>query len=821
MVSNRGREINVPAPREYDSRIAESAVAGFRVFIAGKEVTNDVLSLKIQLHDGNQTSMAQVVLSNEFDKYVITPDEMAALAGIEDLTGIFIDELENEARRRVSERSAPQPPFSEESFRRIENETENEQFSAEELRDLVQNELPGLVAKETIGTFDRIFPGDIYKDKREMMNQKFFQGFLLKGGGGNIFLKDLKEQKENTSSPPSGPFPRLDGWVPRYQIYSGSTIFHTSDVIRIFLQDPYDPYVWYYGFSGYLTDDSDIVDVNNNKHISFTCEDVTRSFKYSRFTVNPQIANPEALLVSTDTVIYAGLKEPFKRLSIPESFFVQVFGGEPLGISNNELAIETRSGENLEGVDQGFIKGVGNFDLKNSKVFILGDEPTDVPRILEPQGLAKAERKFYQNIKDKIVRNFDLRTYQSYLDHRVRYEDLAVERQNDSEEVKSVKRTFAKSVQDVLEQQNSSGVLNLPIQESPIWSTMSMIGGFPDVYPIDGRLIMILPGSLNPTTNTEVLTNELAGFSVNQTNFISKFSTLKMYAERLDFSLYASPRGDLLFEMPFYDFHPDDFGVDTTLPPGANRNIYTEQRGETNAQMRWPVYKGPASSKVINGPGSKAQAQQPEGPSYSHAYTLWKNHQIGEYSRSFSDAAIRTILTSAYFVIPNNPNIGDSSKVLGENIDATAESLIASFGARYEHINPHGYLGSAESAKLFAEIQLNKINAAATNISIGIDAKFDLWINRPIRIAHKEILGTLRSVTHSINIGGKDLSTSSMQLNNARFWTGGIDENQTSIGGEKRRVYEPIGTNASKPIDYSELFRLEPKKKPTARKPTE
>lgn len=766
-MANEGRRI------KESQYISETASANFRVFIAGTEVTDDVVSIKIQYHDGNETSMAQVSLTNEFDKYVITPREMAKLAGVE-------EKLEEQI-------------YVYTAGLRESNREQYYNFLDKSLLDFASQELES--------ELDLIFPGDMMRIKRKMMNRKFFLGSFIKND--RFGLRDKAAKGKNVQ----GLFPRLQGHAPNYQIYSGSTIFHTSDVIRIFLQDPYDPYVWYYGFSGYITNDSDVLTSDNNKTVNFTCEDVLRPFKYTRTTINPQIVNPEVLTLFTDTAVYSGVKEAFNRLPIPLGIMIQVFGGEPLGIRNRDLGLEVKNGENLQGRNTKFYSGVGNFDFKNSRIFIFGEEPN-----------RRKNSKFLSNISDKIVRikDDDLSLYQAYVDNRVRVEDLIVERQDDDESgFANIKKKFFNYIQNEQNQLNSSdsGVDNfLDIRTSPIYKTITFIGENLDIYPIDGRVIMMLPGSLNPTTNSDVLFSDFSNWSVTNTSFSSKFQLMKLYATRLDFSLFSTPRGDILFEMPFYDFYPDDFGVDPTIPAGANRGIYTLPREMDDND--WPKLKGPAPSEVLQRGNSNRNSvkgtggQSDELPSYAHAFTLAENHQVSAYSRTFSDANIRTIFTTGYFIVQNFEGVGESRQVLGRNVAAVAESLVPSFGARHEAINPEGYIASPEGAELFAELKLNKNNSSATNVSINIDAKFDLFLNRPIRIKHKEILSTLRSYTHEIDVDSTNLSTSFMEMNCTRVWAGGVvdDETVKSVGGEARRIYEPIGTFASKPIDYSRLF---------------
>lgn len=882
---------------------SDTSIAGYRVFIRGIEVTDFITSIKIQYHDGGQSSMATISMTNEFDRFVVTPKDIANLARV-DVSNI-IDETslprstrdENDFRNaRITSSFGPRthPVTGEKNkmhkgidyaspigtpviaphdgvvatigaelteaeggevgkntgaghyisvktddnhlyrifhlrepstlsvgqrvragstvlgfsgntggstgphihYEVIELNDEGKPlrhvnpiiYDREDLSnelDTIAESIASQASVQSVDFFDSVFPGEVNRIKREMMRQKYFVGRFVTGDK-RIFLQGDRDNLDDTSTA-RGPFAKLKGWVPQYQIYSGSTVFHTSDPIRIFLQDPYDPYVWYYGFTGYITNDSDVIDVNNNKEVQFTCEDVTRAFKYARIGVNPQLNNPDILTLINDQIIYSGTKEPFNKLSIVENMFFQVFGGEPTGISNADLGISSRPGGSLDGQNTEFFSGVGNFDIENSRVFIFGTPPEKSP---------ERAKDFMKNISAYVKSNdVTLPEYQRFVHHKVEYGDLNLSRINESSEDLTRRSEFASDI--LLRARDEEAFVTSTIQTSLIWETITFIGENIDLYPMDGRLIMIFPASLSPTSNTDVMTQALGDYSVTNSNFVSRFSIMKQMAERIDFSFYASPRGDLLFEMPFYDFHPDDFNVDTEIPSGANRNIYTEKREIGGNVLLWPKYK--------------------ELPSYAHAFTIGKNNRI-DYSRTFSDASIRTMLVTGYWVAKNNPDIGNVSEIIGDNTVAVSESLFVGFGSRSETINSHAYIASPEAAQLFAEIQLNKINSSANSLSVSVDAKFDLFLNRPIRVIDREILGTLRSYTHDINIGSRTLSTSSISLNNTRVWAGAVS-NQDSMDGEKRKIFEPIGTSASKAIDYAALFGFREETKTNSNKP--
>lgn len=51
----------------------------FKVFVYGVDVSKDVLSVNATQHDGAAPNTCQITLANEFDKYIMTTEDMVAV----------------------------------------------------------------------------------------------------------------------------------------------------------------------------------------------------------------------------------------------------------------------------------------------------------------------------------------------------------------------------------------------------------------------------------------------------------------------------------------------------------------------------------------------------------------------------------------------------------------------------------------------------------------------------------------------------------------------------------------------------------------------
>lgn len=287
----------------------------------------------------------------------------------------------------------------------------------------------------------------------------------------------------------------------------------------------------------------------------------------------------------------------------------------------------------------------------------------------------------------------------------------------------------------------------LPNTGSPtpetIEDVMDEIGQNPQYYPVDGgRIILLAPASLGPDTNSDVLTRELVGAIPNSTSFRSRLEMLYQVLDRLEFRLFCTPKGDVCVEMPLCDFAPHNFGA------------------------------------------------------YAERYTLQPIETISD-NTTRNDARVKTQARAHWNLVPNWANA--PSKDAGFVVVETLRGLVPMYGLRLHDVDPPVWLGSEIAARLYAQIQLNKINAEAVTTQLDHVPNPGWTPNRPVEWVKGSRILTTRNVSFTIDWSGKGSVSGSSGLNYTRLWSGKLD-------ADGRRLYSTLGGAPGKPYDYAILF---------------
>jgi hypothetical protein len=297
------------------------------------------------------------------------------------------------------------------------------------------------------------------------------------------------------------------------------------------------------------------------------------------------------------------------------------------------------------------------------------------------------------------------------------------------------------------EARNATVQANIDAAESgdvAITDVIDVIGSDVYNYPVDnGRLLMLLPDSFG----AQVFSAADKDFSQTvgmTTEFTNRLRLLYEAASRFDFYFYASPKGDLLLEFPLYDFDPDDFG----------------------------------------------EAQQDR--------FILRPYDVVNDGGQLSDAKIRTQFSVKPRYVKDFKGTGQDVKP----VVVTLPAMVAQYGWRMEGGDPHGYITSEEGARLFATVQLNKINADAYTMNVQVTPHFEAWPNRPFLIKRRNHMGLCLAVKHAISWTSMDVSTS-LDFGYSRGWAGHVDD-------DGKLMYVPIGGEVSKPLNYKLLGQPRP-----------
>ena len=530
-----------------------------------------------------------------------------------------------------------------------------------------------------------------------------------------------------------------------YPLQAEDPIFHPNDPMRVFFRDPFNTKVWYHMFCGLLTDFDDSVDENNQNLLAITAEGPTKILRYARITTNPSAGiNKPAIETNYDTDSQCFFETGFYGKTLPEVMNLLIFGSTPDDATT--FTNEFRTMPELHYADGTHVRvnrlgAGGHFNYKNSAVIEFGspaaggvEDPLAVP-------------------STSVT---DLATYQALIDHQVKITDVfdMADEFAGGDELNDIQRDAATF------QKLPDGTID------PTW-IMDYIGTQPSLYPVTGgRLIMLLPASLSPATNREILTKELIKSPGLQSEFRSRLSIIYDIVERIEFMFYESPKGDLILEFPMYDFYPDNFGTSPVNGISITNNTQTP-------------------SSVQCGPF---------GPRY-----IITKHNTYNFSRQITDEKVRTQMAVGWAPLGNwDPSFISTEVQAPEAI--LLEHLIPLYGIRLEQADPKGFMTTPNAADLYAHILLNRINADSRNMGVNAVQNFGAWLNRPIYVEDRNCIGTCMSLTHSIKWGTGGSVDTRFNLSYLRGWDGLIDKGKPS--------YATIGGHAARPLDYSILFGL-------------
>ena len=559
------------------------------------------------------------------------------------------------------------------------------------------------------------------------------------------------------------PLDQLTGQALRYPFQVGDSIFHTNDQVRIFWRDPTTTDRWFHMFAGFVSDYTDIVDENDQRLVRFRIEDATRILRYARLTTNPGILDIDQVAVATDSITRTFFNDGFANLTLPEFLFTVVFGADRAGTlnqtgTNNVEGVRTfsnlRVGVNDSSTTSLLEDAVGSFNFERSFVAIFGPQ--------DAEGEADRERGVLDNQFPAATID-TLGQYQALVDHQVYFSDL----KNMSLPESSVQQRVTALQADVRKRADGT-YINEDI--------VKVIGEHPELFPVDfGRLIFLVPGSLGPGTNQNLLLRDIIGVNT-QTTWRTRLALIYDVMQRVDFCFYASPKGDILCEMPLYDFEPDDFG-DSTIDIGE----FVNQRGTLRYNVDTDRERGP----------------------FAPAYRVAKR-DTQKWERSFIDENVRTQMVSIYSLIETFEGLGTSADI-GQVAPVNLYGLMPQFGVRSELIEPRGIIANENAARVYANVKLNQINANAKQAKVEILPRVQLGFpNRPLEFEERTFVATTESITHSLVWGLQGDMTTNADVMYVRAWAG----QTTGTGDDTRPVYEPIGGFASQALNYALRFGL-------------
>jgi|LSQX01.2.fsa_nt_gb hypothetical protein len=853
-----------------------------RVFIFGKEVSADVLSVRINQTGGSverSPSTCSITLANVRDDYVITKEDIYKIGEVKGAAKVAWAEKakdwatkakENYEKSALATMVPPDVILSEikavekvlkkknqyltisdpETIQRLAksfvgktndeirliiqallNRNKKSALSSESYDALIDAAKADIESKarkykenynndrfnpktEFIANVDAGIPGSI---KRSIINKKI--KFT-----SNVVLRQLSDLDFNDEES----FNKLkEKMIYTYPMMLGDTIFHPNDPVRVAFRDPFDPKRWYWMFTGFVDSCSESCDVNMSSSIDIFCTDVTKMARYSVLAEGVKARDEDFVVDGAydenisriDPSVYENKFSRMTVFEVLESIFYGTESTREFAKSSAFNMVNSMKGltykelkyffDNSYGI--GFESFVEGMNIKDEdKPLEFDSVADDVRSYLKTQfgenlnrmqfpavsavapfleeRLVKFKRRNKDfgvtvvvygepDITDKthdpvVIEKGRLGDWNEIIHHRVRPSDIAWMRKEGDDGISYRYGDLAESSYDITK------TIDQVIYE---------IGTDIENYPVGGgRVFYMAPARMASLFGASGYDKGFnSNFAMNVV-FYDRLTFIYDLASNMDFRFYATPKGDIVFEMPFYDYDPQDF-----FDPSVK---YKDDQPEITD---WSEYFDAISNKKK---GEKKKKRKKKGSEesettvdtlenipekylfhhltypYNREFVITKDDQMG-YSNSFSDSGLIT----RYRCLPKWVNfwgIMEGSEGVKDHVYATDVHLTQILGSRVGEGDPWGFVAGVDAAEMYARLQLSVINSEARSLSIDTLPKFGLMVNRPVYWVHRECYGNTIGMDHTL-AWDSSVSTN-ISINHVRAWDGDFDPKDNS-----------------------------------------
>lgn len=826
--------------------LVRNAFPAYRVFLFGFEITEDVTSITVQNHVGQQPNSCTITLLNERDKYVLTTEDIFFLTNIDPSLVV------------TPTRDLSILPF----FREGVVDTQQRDASDQPL---------------TFGD-----PNSPVTDDFRLANPLSVKNnvFFLKQQHKKIPVQNVDE----TGNPRGGV--ELRG---RWPFADGVPIFHPNDPLRVFVRDLFNPDIWYYGFSGFVTDISDSVTKDNQKMLSISAEDPTKLLRYARAITNPGVR--DAALVTTEQDIQSRTANTslLANKTLVEIMNIMVFGTQgqtpPEPQTETAARVLTMSEDDLQllAINSGLVTDIERVSLDPDATTLAQIKEELTPS--ERQALSDFVARERESARIRAEYEDQLNSKFFEIDHINRFGGRVVQRfgltgvgafkpasrsavesmTSLPVDVDAVLVSAAQELTDqafeaaggdearariILEQQvgadTATALINNrragALSEQQLQSLRSSFNRSADVdSPDEGAhvytfgddpILQVAHGAVKIDLQTW---NNIISWQVRMSDLRRDTGLLSKDTDDATFFRESVSSGRNIIAGSTEDVitiigeDPVNFPVDGgrlyMLLPGGAGIVGQEVVSESLVQS-WNVKSGDFQNRLSLIYDALSRIEfvfycTPKGdlvvefPLYDFDpddFGQYEPRYIAElddtYSSdsTFSDAQVRTIA-----IVQATPfNYAPEGQRAAEAIDAVVvkmPALFPTYGTRQEVANMKGLIRTYQAAQLYGQILLNRINADAHSVNLPIISRFDAGLNRPYLWKVRNHLGSTMSVVHNLQWNGSWRTT--LGLNHMRGWTGqmeGRPSDSTSRGSGLKMVYVPIGGQNSRPINYKVLF---------------
>lgn len=508
----------------------------------------------------------------------------------------------------------------------------------------------------------------------------------------------------------------------RFPFVVGSTCFHKNDQIRVFVKNPFTRFYnqWYVAFSGYLTSHVMTQDyVMGESLIRIQAQDIRCLMQKMRVQTNPSAQ------VSNENVLTVGTQDPNGGIDSDDA---------NAGYFNDFVAPNTTISHVL-----------GGKSFTQTANFLLLGKDIDVGAPVADIGIKGKNLNGVAKFQAGVTMEYDARNPRKTLEQFTNIVNFGSD---------------ADALNNATNKPTSSNFQGLAPETARFlnWEEMYRLGK--ETHPwtensVDaGRVHFLLPIKDHPASN--LVATALTGASINdKISWASRLELIYEVCGNIDYQMYVSGWGDIIFEFPMYDFDPDDFGPQYHQLYTFDHHVISDTVDDEGGEE--------VSGLIVSSDKLASQLRDPTESGSGIAGQPATPNQL--YTTIFSN-----VLAS---------RIGVNIKTI-TRLGITDQDVLAQFGF----------------------LEFNKIIAEYSKYSMTTAFRPYLSINRPMHGIRRDRLGMLDSFTNTWNIRG-DVST----LINLRYVR--RREHLRDNSGKlllENPVFRSIVGGESTPISYKKFY---------------
>ena len=773
--------------------IYRAAFPAFRVFIFGQEVSGDVIEVRVNQSGGSMDrspATCSISLANIADKYILDHNDMLALSNSR-------LQLVDTLKRTVGAYSGSAGSQKDDAGEDTNVVSEFMQLFSSGARFA---EFGGIIDAfyddlKTLGVDAGSWAEGKVPDqiKLRVINDKIWETIPNWGDFADALKEDVTKGTIYKNV--------LEGNYGARFIYpltEGDCIFHPNDPIRIAFRDPFEPSVWYWMFSGFVDGFVEDRGANQESVVTITGTDVTKIARYSFFQLSVDAIRDKAMAAlfpvfrevsaATSWQAYDNL---FSKFSIFEMLELLFFGLDSYrGTLSNmtNLALLTMSDDEKNIYLQHTSSGMSLAEIealeatkKTELVQTLMEgfklqrfQGAEVPALSTPRGDVRFQRKDDQRgvyaivigaeagaleeaMGAEVVGSENLRYINDQLHHRISTRDPEI--MGVTPEAKSFKSPTM-AIGDII------GQIGANFRQYPV-------GG--------GRVFYVAPSGFAMGTAAGVMNEVMAAAGGGlHSEFKDRLTFLYDVAEQVQFCFYATPRGDVVFEMPFYDFDPWQFDYQSSFVSNVSiadatavvRQSLSEWSKGSKKYTESEVYNMMQLSSdlsLLSEGFTSANMQEKWAMDYAAYFTIDKHETFG-FSNAVNDSGLKTMGRCTPGNIARGPqelqdrNSRNTQFVVAPELAALLGFRPASEKSAWTEVT------TDEGAAIFAAMDLRRSNSEARSIGLQILPHFGLMVNRPLYWRQRNYVANIVSCQHSIAVNSS--CDTQVNLNYARGWKG-------------------------------------------------